>query len=163
MIKTLVIIGLGLSTVVLGASTGYLAYERAVDKAAIKTLTGANTATNASIREIVDMYNQQITSGKAFSDGINTDLSNQLNELANDYNATSSALSITKANLEGATESYKNFAEVVDKLNAANSRVSELEARTQTVQDIQGIIDQLNAANSKVASLEAELAFLKGQ
>jgi len=163
MIKTIVILALGLATAVLGVSTGYLGWQRSGDKAAIATLTDANAATNKSIREIVDVYNQQVTSGKVFSDGVNADLTKQLDLLVADYNNTSSTLATTKAQLEGSQETEKNFTDIVNRLNAANSRVAQLEAQAGTVQDIQKIVDQLNAANSKVATLEAELAAAKTQ
>ncbi len=161
MIKIAIIIGLGISTTVLGVSTGYLAWERTMNKAAITALAEANTSTNANVQQIIDTYNLEVASGKVFSNGINADLSKQLDSLVADYNATAGDLATANVKLEGKRLTEQTLGEVVDELNAANARVAELEAQVKNVPDIQRLVNEINTANSRVVELETQLAAVR--
>ncbi len=151
-------IGLTVSTLGLTATSGYLGYRTFINHRRIQVLTRANSEMSNEITTLVESYNRTLSQGIIAATSASEAAKRELDTIVNDFNATSSELAGTKAQLGVVPEQQRTIEELVNQLNAANVKVAELELGRLGPADTQKLIDELNAANKRISELEAQLA-----
>lgn len=162
-----IIIGLAVTTMGLGASTGYLAYEHTQDRSLIASLVAVNEQMDNDLQGLVDSYNADLEEGLVKFDVTNAELAEQLKSVARRYSTTSAKLadataraSMAKAQLQGKQETVESahttIERLVAELNAANVTIAKLQSGKSSGTDVDQLVKDFNAAYAKISELEAK-------